>query len=85
MNIADFNTLIAQSQKHNTPVFALTDAQIERQGVVLDQMKVNRENFRKTFHDLADAVIALTDMDGIEMPVAAVLSASPIGMLNSVT
>ena len=30
MNIADFNSLIAQSQKHNKPVFALTDDEIEQ-------------------------------------------------------
>jgi cellulose biosynthesis protein BcsQ len=68
MNIADFNTLIAQSQKHNTPVFALSDAQIERQGIVLDQMKANRENFRTTFHELADAVIALAGIDSGGLP-----------------
>jgi cellulose biosynthesis protein BcsQ len=27
INISDFNSLIAQSQKHSTPVFALSDAQ----------------------------------------------------------
>jgi chromosome partitioning protein len=27
INIAEFNSLIAQSQKHSTPVFALSDAQ----------------------------------------------------------
>lgn len=59
-NIADFNTLIAQSQIHNVPVFALTDAQIERVGVVLANMITNRENFRRAFTDLAQCVIRLT-------------------------
>jgi cellulose biosynthesis protein BcsQ len=59
-NIADFNTLIAQSQIHNVPVFALTDAQIERVGVVLANMITNRENFRTTFNNLAQCVIRLT-------------------------
>jgi chromosome partitioning protein len=59
-NIADFNTLIAQSQIHNVPVFALTDAQIERVGVVLANMIANRENFRNTFSNLAQCVINLT-------------------------
>lgn len=31
INIADFNSLIAQSQLHNTPVFLLTQEQIENQ------------------------------------------------------
>ena len=59
-NIADFNTLIAQSQIHNVPVFALTDAQIERAGVVLANMIASRENFRTTFNNLAQCVIRLT-------------------------
>ena len=59
-NIADFNTLIAQSQIHNVPVFALNDAQIERVGVVLANMITNRENFRTTFNNLAQCVITLT-------------------------
>ena len=59
-NIADFNTLIAQSQIHNVPVFALTDAQIERVGIVLANMKINRDNFRITFDNLARTVIDLT-------------------------
>jgi len=59
-NIADFNTLIAQSQIHNTPVFALTDAQIGRAGVVLANMVANRQNFEATFNNLAQCVINLT-------------------------
>lgn len=58
-NIADFNSLIAQSQKHNVPVFALTDAQIEQQGVVLDKMKENRDTFREVFKKLAADVKCL--------------------------
>jgi chromosome partitioning protein len=59
-NIADFNTLIAQSQIHNVTVFALTDGQIERAGIVLTNMIANRENFRATFNNLAQCVINLT-------------------------
>lgn len=59
-NIPDFNSLIAQSQKHNTPVFALSDSQIEQQGMVLETMKANRHNFKETFIQLAKTVIALT-------------------------
>lgn len=61
-NIADFNSLIAQSQKHHTPVFALSDAQIEQSGVVLKTMVENREKFRETFNDLAAAVAKLTGL-----------------------
>lgn len=59
-NIADFNTLIAQSQTHNTPPFALSDTQIERVGVVLDTMKTSRDNFKIVFNDLARTVANLT-------------------------
>jgi hypothetical protein len=56
INIADFNSLIAQSQKYSTPVFALSDAQIEQVGEVLKTMKMNRNDFRRSFNSLAGAV-----------------------------
>lgn len=55
-NIADFNSLIAQSHVHNTPVFALSDAQIERTGVVLATMRASRNSFVQVFDTLARAV-----------------------------
>ncbi|WP_175692746.1 ParA family protein [Burkholderia ambifaria] len=60
-NISDFNSLIAQSQKHNVPVFALSDMQIEQGGVILEKMKVSRNDFRKTFEQLAAEIHALTE------------------------
>lgn len=59
-NIADFNSLIAQSHVHNTPVFALTDAQIERTGYVLATMRASRDNFVEVFDRLARAVLYLS-------------------------
>jgi chromosome partitioning protein len=56
INIADFNSLIAQSQKHNTPVFALSDQQIEQGGVVLETMKKSRDGFQEAFDSLAHSV-----------------------------
>lgn len=56
INISDFNSLIAQSQKYNTPVFALSDAQIEQVGKILDTMKKSRDEFRKSFNKLANSV-----------------------------
>lgn len=58
-NISDFNSLIAQSQKHNIPVFALSDEQIEQSGNVLETMKKNRQNFDDTFKQLAKTVVTL--------------------------
>ena len=55
-NISDFNSLIAQSQKFNTPVFALSDAQIEQKGTVLDNMATSRDNFRTTFAALSASI-----------------------------
>lgn len=55
-NVPDFNSLIAQSQKFNRPVFALSDKEIEQAGVILDTMKESRDNFAKTFKNLASSV-----------------------------
>ena len=63
INIADFNSLIAQSQKHNTPVFALNDKQIEQAGVILKNMKESRDSFRVAFDTLANSVETLTHID----------------------
>lgn len=60
-NIADFNSLIAQSQKHNTPVFSLTDEQIDQVGQVLDNMILSRNSFNETFTNFANSVAALTN------------------------
>ena len=48
-----------QSQKHNVPVFALSDSQIEQSGAVLDTMKKNRQIFLNNFRQLANIVIDL--------------------------
>lgn len=55
-NVSDFNSLIAQSQKHNVPVFALSDDQIEQGGIILDSMKGSRDAFRDVFAKLASDV-----------------------------
>lgn len=56
INISDFNSLIAQSQKHSVPVFALTDGQIEQSGIILERMKRSREDFREAFGTLAKTI-----------------------------
>ena len=58
--IPDFNTLIALSQDHQTPVFALTSEQIGQGGVVLENTLRSRDNFNKIFSELADKIIGLT-------------------------
>ena len=59
--ISDFNSLIAKSQEHQTPVFALTAEQIGQTGNVLETTEASRDRFRQTYSDLADKVIALAD------------------------
>jgi cellulose biosynthesis protein BcsQ len=60
INIADFNSLIAQSQKHNVPVFALSDTQIEQVGIILQTMKTSRDTFQKSFDALANSIELIT-------------------------
>lgn len=62
INIADFNSLIAQSQKHNKPVFALADHEIEQVGVILETMKESRDNFRTSFMALATSVREIANL-----------------------
>ncbi|BAU40514.1 ParA family protein [Leptolyngbya sp. O-77] len=58
--ISNFNSLIALSQEHRTPVYDLTPEQLRQTGVVLEKNQQKQEEFRKTFSDLADRVIALS-------------------------
>lgn len=60
ISIADFNSLIAQSQANNTPVFLLTQEQVQKSGKVWDNMKKNRDDFNETFNVLATRVIQAT-------------------------
>lgn len=60
INIADFNSLIAQSQSNNTPVFLLTQEQVQKSGSVWENMQKNIEEFNQTFNRLADRVINAT-------------------------
>lgn len=50
--IADFNSLIAKSQKYQTPVFALSDDQLELGGKVLERTQDSRDSFLANFEEL---------------------------------
>lgn len=63
--ISNFNSLIALSQEHRTPVYALTPQQLVQQGVVLEQNQKKQEEFRQTFSDLADKIIALSSESSV--------------------
>jgi hypothetical protein len=61
-NIADFNSLIAQSQENNTPVYLLTQEQVQKSGSVWENMKKNRDDFNDTFTSLAEKIAVLTTL-----------------------
>ena len=58
--ISNFNSLIALSQEHRTPVYELTSEQLKQTGIVLENNQKKQEEFRQTFSDLADKIIALS-------------------------
>jgi cellulose biosynthesis protein BcsQ len=59
-SISDFNTLIARSHQHQTPVFALTPEQLEQGGTVLEASMTARDKFKEIFVQLATRVVSLT-------------------------
>lgn len=61
LQMSDFNSLIALSQKHKVPVFALSDKQLEQTGIVLERTKKSMLSFHDLFAAAADRIIALTD------------------------
>lgn len=60
LEVADFNSLIALSQEHQVPVYALTAEQTGHEGAVWDQTKESMDTFAKAFSECADKVFALT-------------------------
>ena len=59
MEVADFNSLIALSQEHQVPVYALTP-DIVGKGAVWDQAKESMDRFESAFKKCAEKVISLT-------------------------
>lgn len=59
LQMSDFNGLIAQSQKHQKPVFDLTDEEIEQSGTVLDNTRASMHRFEGLFSCAADKIICL--------------------------
>ena len=62
-SISDFNALIASSQTNQTPVFSLTQAQVQRGGAAWDITESNIAAFRAVFEQLSDRVVAMTSED----------------------
>ncbi|MGL5062776.1 MAG: ParA family protein [Microcoleus sp.] len=63
--ISNFNSLIALSQEHRTPVYALTPQQLGQKGIALQQNQQKQEEFRQTFSDLADKIVALSSESSV--------------------
>ncbi len=61
LEVADFNSLIAFSQEHQVPIFALTPEQTGQVGAVWDQTVTSMQTFQKAFEQFADRLISLTD------------------------
>ena len=61
LQMPDFNSLIALSQKHKVPIFDLTDAQLERDGIVLEQTKESMHRFRELYSEGADRIMMLVE------------------------
>ena len=60
LEVQDFNSLIAFSQEHQVPVYALTPEQLDQKGAVWDQTKQSMEVFSKAFSECAERVFRLT-------------------------
>lgn len=60
LQMSDFNGLIALSQKHKVPVFALSDEQLEQRGIVLERTKASMAKFEALFSEAANRIINLT-------------------------
>ena len=61
IQMADFNSLIALSQKHKVPIFDLSDSQLGQKGIVLENTKKSMYHFRDLYSEGAEQIIALVD------------------------
>lgn len=60
LDVADFNSIIALSQDHQVPVYALTPEQADQQGAVWEQTRESMDVFEQAFSECADRVFKLT-------------------------
>src|SRR5207253_2861438 len=60
LQMSDFNGLIALSQKYQTPVFKLTDSQLDQVGIVKERTKESMTEFRRLFSEGAEKIIRMT-------------------------
>lgn len=56
--VPDFNTLVTKSEDSKTPVYDLSEDQIDEAGIVLDNQKEKRDDFNRIFEDMSRKVIS---------------------------
>ena len=59
LQMPDFNSLIASSQRHQVPIFELSPQQIEQVGRILVNTQESQQKFRELFNSAAQRVISL--------------------------
>ncbi len=57
--IAEFNSLIAKSQQHLTPIYALSAEQLAGAGAVQENWEESRDNFNQQFETLATKITGM--------------------------
>jgi cellulose biosynthesis protein BcsQ len=60
LEMADFNGLIAHSQEHQVPVYALTSDLVNQRGAIWEQTEKDMKRFETLFEACAKKVFALT-------------------------
>ena len=61
MEVADFNSLIAFSQEHQVPVFALQQKHSEQSGAVWEQTEKSMRSFEQAFDECAERLLKLIE------------------------
>jgi cellulose biosynthesis protein BcsQ len=59
IQMSDFNSLIALSQKYKVPIFGLTAEQLGQTGIVLERTKRSMKRFYDLYSEGADRIIAI--------------------------
>ena len=65
LQMPDFNSLIANSQTYQTPIFELTAEQLGQAGQVLIVTQESQRKFKALFSQAADRIIAATNANRI--------------------
>ncbi len=67
--IPDFQGLLPKANLNNLPVFALSDEQLDVNGVLLENMIKSRNNFKELYESITNKIIAITNYAASPQPV----------------